>query len=139
MVIVNNSIRLREIQTQLVEDQVVFQGIDSISISTIDRIIQRNQIRTKQLYRAPYKINANRVKEQRFQYVQVTDIQYRIFTMCIIWPVSPAHQHSTVFVVQYCNSLFLYIYFFYYCRGSLSWMPWLTHMSTSSLMRQGST
>ncbi len=46
MVIVNNAIRLREIQTQIVEDQVVFQGIDSISISTIDRIIQRNQIRT---------------------------------------------------------------------------------------------
>ena len=59
MGIANNAIRLREFQTQIVEDQVVFQGIDSISISTIDRIDQKNHIRTKQLYRVPFERNAN--------------------------------------------------------------------------------
>jgi hypothetical protein len=36
MVIDSNANSLRDIQTQNVENQVVFQGIDSISISTID-------------------------------------------------------------------------------------------------------
>lgn len=96
MVIANNAIRLRDIQTQIVEDQVVFQGIDSISISTIDRIVQKNHIRTKQLYRVPFERNSNRVKEQRFQYVQVIAILYRSFTVCRVWPISPAYQYSTV-------------------------------------------
>ncbi|KAK0142201.1 hypothetical protein N1851_020138 [Merluccius polli] len=50
--------------------QVVFQGIDSSSISTIDQIVQKNHIRTKQLDRVPFERNSNRVKEQLFQYVQ---------------------------------------------------------------------
>jgi hypothetical protein len=82
MVIANNAICLREIQTQIVEDLVVFQGIDSVNISTIDRIVQKNHIRTKQLYCVPFERNSNRVKEQRFQYVQVIAIWYRIFTIC---------------------------------------------------------
>nr|XP_023842939.1 uncharacterized protein LOC111963654 [Salvelinus alpinus] len=70
MAFANNAIRLREIQTQIVEDQVFFQGTDSISISIIDQIVQKNHIRTKQLYRVPFERISNRVKEQQFQYVQ---------------------------------------------------------------------
>jgi hypothetical protein len=96
MVIASNAIRLREIQTQTVENQVVFQGIDSISISTIDQIVQKNHTRTKQLYRVPFERNSNRVKEQGFQYVQVIAILYRIFTVCRVGPISPAYQFSPV-------------------------------------------
>ncbi|KAK0151758.1 hypothetical protein N1851_006859 [Merluccius polli] len=68
MVIANNAITLREIQTRIIEDQEIFQGTNSISLSTIDRVIQQNHIRTKQLYRVPFERNSDRVKEQRFQY-----------------------------------------------------------------------
>jgi hypothetical protein len=84
MVIANNAIPLREIQTQIVEDQVV-----------LTRSFRRTT-KTKQLYRVPFERNSNRVKEQRFQYVQVIVILYRIFTICRVWPISPAYQYSTV-------------------------------------------
>lgn len=83
MVIANNVIRLRETQTHIVEDLLlVFQGTGSINMSTIDQIVQKNHIRTKQLYCVPFERNSNRVKAQRFQYVQVIAIVYRIFTIC---------------------------------------------------------
>ena len=76
MVIANNAITLREIQTCIIEDQEIFQGTNSISLSTIDRVIQQNHIRTKQLYCVPFERNSDRVKEQRFQYVQVIEMLY---------------------------------------------------------------
>ncbi|KAK0135938.1 hypothetical protein N1851_028189 [Merluccius polli] len=57
MVMANNAITLREIQTHIIEDQEIFQGTNSISLSTIDRVIQQNHIRTKQLYRVPFERN----------------------------------------------------------------------------------
>ncbi len=82
MVIANNAITLREIQTCIVEDQGIFQGTNSISLSTIHRVIQWNHIRTKQLYHVPFERNSDRVKEQRFQYVQVIAILYRNAIVC---------------------------------------------------------
>ena len=76
MVIANNAITLREIQTRIIEDQEIFQGTNSISLSTINRVIQQNHIRTKQLYRVPFERNSDMVKEQRFQYVQVIEMLY---------------------------------------------------------------
>ncbi len=71
MVRENNAIKLSEIQQKIIEDHVNFQGINSVSLSTVDRVLKRNRLRMKQLYRVPFDRNSDRVKEQRFQYVQV--------------------------------------------------------------------
>ncbi|XP_049913876.1 uncharacterized protein LOC126398513 isoform X2 [Epinephelus moara] len=71
MVRENNTIKLREIQQKIIEDHVNFEGINSVSLSTVDRVLKRNRLRMKQLYRVPFERNSDRVKEQRFQYVQV--------------------------------------------------------------------
>ncbi len=55
MVIANNAIRLHEIQRRIIEDQQAFSEIDRISISTIDRLLHRNRLRMKQVYRVPLK------------------------------------------------------------------------------------
>ncbi|XP_031723080.1 uncharacterized protein LOC116394257 [Anarrhichthys ocellatus] len=70
MVLQDNLIRLREIQERVIQDNTHFQGIDSVSISTIDRVLHRNRIRMKQVYRVPFERNSPRVKELRAQYVQ---------------------------------------------------------------------
>ncbi|KAL1278993.1 hypothetical protein QQF64_025666 [Cirrhinus molitorella] len=66
----NNAIKLSEIQQKIIEDHVNFEGINSVSLSTVDRVLKRNRLRMKQLYRVPFDRNSDRVKEQRFQYVQ---------------------------------------------------------------------
>ncbi|XP_067224491.1 putative nuclease HARBI1 [Chanodichthys erythropterus] len=70
MVRENNAIKLSEIQQKIIEDHVHFEGINSVSLSTVDRVLKRNRLRMKQLYRVPFDRNSDRVKEQRFQYVQ---------------------------------------------------------------------
>lgn len=71
MVRENNAIKLSEIQQKIIEDHVNFDGINSVSLSTVDRVLKRNRLRMKQLYRVPFDRNSDRVKEQRFQYVHV--------------------------------------------------------------------
>nr|XP_023675344.1 uncharacterized protein LOC111847946 [Paramormyrops kingsleyae] len=70
MVAANNALRLREIQRTVVEDDTIFGNIQSISISTIDRVLRRNEMSMKQLYKVPFERNSDRVKELRHQYVQ---------------------------------------------------------------------
>ncbi|XP_035850134.1 uncharacterized protein LOC118493655 [Sander lucioperca] len=70
MVRENNAIKLSEIQQKIIEDHVNFEGINSVSLSTVDRVLKRNRLRMKQLYRVPFDRNSDRVKKQRFQYVQ---------------------------------------------------------------------
>ncbi|XP_026098430.1 uncharacterized protein LOC113069519 [Carassius auratus] len=70
MVRANNAMRLREIQRTIIEDNDVFENIRTVSISTIDRVLHRNQMSMKQLYRVPFQRNEDRVKEIRYQYVQ---------------------------------------------------------------------
>ena len=83
MVRQNNAIRLHEIQQRIVEDNVDFEGINSVSLSTIDRLLQRNKIRMKQVYRVPFERNSERVKELRCQYVQVSKLSTRKY--CVVW------------------------------------------------------
>ncbi len=71
MVIANNSIRLREIQNAIINDNNVFANINSVSISTIDRVLKIHQMNMKQLYKVPFERNSERVKELGYQYVQV--------------------------------------------------------------------
>ncbi|KAK0151589.1 hypothetical protein N1851_007110 [Merluccius polli] len=70
MVVANNAIKLREIQTAVIADQGTFQNINSVSVSTINRVLKKNHLAMKQLYRVPFQRNSEMVKEARFQYVQ---------------------------------------------------------------------
>ncbi len=45
MVIANNAIRLREIQSAVIENDNIFGNIESVSIATIDRVLRRNEMR----------------------------------------------------------------------------------------------
>lgn len=71
MVLANNAIRLREIQAAVIADQGAFRNINSVSLATIDRVLTRNHVGMKQLYRVPFQRNSDIVKEARLQYVQV--------------------------------------------------------------------
>ncbi|KAJ8369545.1 hypothetical protein SKAU_G00095730 [Synaphobranchus kaupii] len=70
MVRANNAIRLREIQSQIIDDNAMFPGNNHVSLSTIDRILKINHVRMKQVYRVPFERNSKKVKELRYQYVQ---------------------------------------------------------------------
>ncbi|XP_039608400.1 uncharacterized protein LOC120528320 isoform X1 [Polypterus senegalus] len=69
MVIANNAITLRQIRNAILLDNVMFQNINSISISTIDWVLKKHQMTMKQIYRVPFKRNSARVKGLRYQYV----------------------------------------------------------------------
>ncbi|XP_053340406.1 uncharacterized protein LOC128534595 isoform X1 [Clarias gariepinus] len=72
MVLANNSIRLREIQQRIIEDTITFQNINYVSISALSRVLARNRIRMKQIYRVPFERNSERIKQLRYEYVQVS-------------------------------------------------------------------
>ncbi len=72
MVIANNSIRLREIQQRTIEDDTTFQNIHNVSISVLGCVLARNRIQMKQIYRVPFERNSERVKQLRYDYVQVS-------------------------------------------------------------------
>ncbi|KAI7790162.1 hypothetical protein IRJ41_011132 [Triplophysa rosa] len=71
MVVENNAIRLREIKSAFIEDNNIFENIQTVSISTIDRVLKRHQMNMKQLYTVPFERNGERVKELLYQYVQI--------------------------------------------------------------------
>ena len=96
MVRENNTIRLREIKERVIADNVNFGGIDRVSLATIDRLLRRQQLRMKQAYRVPFERNSDRVKELRYQYVQVsihTGTQCWLFT--VQWVYKPTVLHSS--------------------------------------------
>ena len=71
MVIANNSIRLREICANIIADIGVFANIENVGTTKIARVLKKHQIRMKQLYTVPFERNSERIKELRYQYVQV--------------------------------------------------------------------
>lgn len=71
MVVANNAIRLREIRAAVIADQGTFRNINNVSLTTIDRVLRRNHVAMKQLYRVPFQRNSEVVKEARCQYVEV--------------------------------------------------------------------
>ncbi|XP_035984100.1 uncharacterized protein LOC118557813 isoform X2 [Fundulus heteroclitus] len=70
MVRENNLIRLREIRDKVIDDNVNFEGIDDVSLATIDRVLRRQKMRMKQVYRVPFERNSARHKDLRYEYVQ---------------------------------------------------------------------
>lgn len=59
MVLANNAIRLREIRDHILNDATVFNNIDAVSLSTLQRVLQRHRLRMKQLYRVPFERNSD--------------------------------------------------------------------------------
>ncbi|KAL0149547.1 hypothetical protein M9458_055074, partial [Cirrhinus mrigala] len=70
MVVANNAIRLHEIREAVIADQGTFRNIYNVSLTTIDRILRRNHMAMKQLYRVPFQRNSDVVMEARCQYVE---------------------------------------------------------------------
>lgn len=71
VVIADNAIKLREIQTTIVEDSLVFHSVDSISLTTTARTLTKHRVRMKQLYTVPFERSSEWVKELQHKYVQV--------------------------------------------------------------------
>ena len=78
MVVANNALRLREIREAVIADQAMFRNINTVSVTTIDRILRRNHVAMKQLYTVPFQRNSDVVKEARCQYVEVRKHYYSI-------------------------------------------------------------
>ena len=57
MVLENDVIRLKEIQQRITEDHDAFQNIESVSLTTIDRVLKRHRIKMKQVTKVPYERN----------------------------------------------------------------------------------
>lgn len=70
MVLANNCIRLQEIQANIINDDNIFNNIQRVYLSTLGRILKKNQIYMKQLYRVPFDRNSERVKHLRSEYVE---------------------------------------------------------------------
>lgn len=54
MVLENNAIRLREIKSAIIEDNNILENIQTVSISTIDRVLKRHPMNIKQQYAVPF-------------------------------------------------------------------------------------
>ncbi|KAK3529286.1 hypothetical protein QTP70_025734 [Hemibagrus guttatus] len=70
MVLVNNAIRLREIQTNILNDHTVFSNVHQVSLTTLAQILKKHHIQMKQLYRVPFERNSERVKDLRREHVE---------------------------------------------------------------------
>ena len=71
MVRANNAIRLREIRDRVVADNGTFENVHNVSVSTIARGLAKQHVMMKQLYTVPFERNSERVRELRYQYIQV--------------------------------------------------------------------
>ncbi len=59
-----HGIRLREIQSAIINDNNVFANINSVSIFTINRVLKRHQMTMKQRYKVLFERNSKRVKRE---------------------------------------------------------------------------
>ncbi|XP_051538153.1 uncharacterized protein LOC127431665 [Myxocyprinus asiaticus] len=71
MVIADNEIKLKDIQSRVVEDNRVFGNIAAIRITSISRTLAKHRVQMKQLYKVSLYRNGERIKELRRQYVQI--------------------------------------------------------------------
>ena len=58
MVMANNTIRLHEIQQQVIEYDRTFANINNVSISAISRLLERNKMCMKPIYRVLFERNS---------------------------------------------------------------------------------
>ena len=69
MVLANNALMIKQIKSAIIDDQAMFQNTDTVSLATVDRILRRNELRMKQVYRVPFEGNSDRVKQLRHDYM----------------------------------------------------------------------
>ncbi len=69
-----NDIRLTEIRQHILDNEDMFNNVGSIRFPTIARILKRHQVSIKQLYHVPFERNADRGKQMRTEYVQVSSV-----------------------------------------------------------------
>ena len=76
MVLENHLITLKQlkVRVRIIADNNVFRDIATISVASVDRVLRRNSVRMKQVYRVPFDRNTPRVKQLRREYVQVSSI-----------------------------------------------------------------
>ncbi|KAF5899792.1 uncharacterized protein DAT39_010484, partial [Clarias magur] len=59
-VIADNEIKLKDIQSRVVEDNLVFGNISAISITSIFQTLAKHRVRMKQLYKVPSEVSASK-------------------------------------------------------------------------------
>ncbi len=84
MVLTNNCITLREIQANIINNDHIFNNIQRVFLSTLGRILKKNQIYMKQLYRVPFDRNSERVKHLRNEYVEVCIVHLTMVWYCAL-------------------------------------------------------
>lgn len=70
MVVENNAITQR-FRVQILENNGVFQNTSVFCKQLYNRVLKRHQMDMRQFYKVPFERNCDRVKELRYQYVQV--------------------------------------------------------------------
>ncbi len=65
---------LQKFAKHILDNEDMFNNVGSISLPTIARILKRHQVSIKQLYHVPFERNADRVKQMRTEYVQVSSV-----------------------------------------------------------------
>jgi len=96
-----NCIRLREIQANIINDDNIFNNIQRVSLSTLGRILKKNQIYMKQLYRVPFDRNSERVKHLRNEYVEVCILHLTIYNgvvLCTAHNVPSQKKNNTIHI-----------------------------------------
>lgn len=93
----NNTITLRQLQSRILADHGTFRDIHTVSLSTLDRVLRRNHVRMKQVYRVPFDRNTDRIKELRREFVLVSPILSALIHACIV-PV----------IQYYCKCIYMY-------------------------------
>ncbi|XP_028318401.1 uncharacterized protein LOC114473168 isoform X2 [Gouania willdenowi] len=71
MVLANNATTLNQLQADIVNNHVIFNNVHQISTSTLARILKKNHIQMKQIYRVPFERNSERVKRLRHDYAEI--------------------------------------------------------------------
>jgi len=101
MVRENNTITLRQIQTRILADHATFRNIQTVSLSTLDRVLRRNAMRMKQVYRVLFDRNTDHIKELRQEFVLVSPIHSALTHACIV----PVIQYCSFSTVSHCSPL----------------------------------
>ncbi len=91
MVRENNLIRLREIRDKVIADNVNFESIDDVSLATIDRVLRRQKMRMKQVYRVPFERNSDHP-----DHVFKSTVVCNRFCFCIELCYSSVHAEFTI-------------------------------------------
>ncbi|XP_038144332.1 uncharacterized protein LOC119785653 [Cyprinodon tularosa] len=70
MVLANNAITLKLLQANIVNNHVGFSNIHQVSTSTLARILTKNHIQMKKIYRVPFERKSERVKRLRHDFAE---------------------------------------------------------------------